>query len=118
MKLLAAKDVYEPAEDSFLLLDALESDSANLINFKPRIVLEVGPGSGIIISAIASFLKNSVYCLAADINPDACVVSKKTAELNDVNVRYFQYSKQCNFIFKLLFMKPVKFNRIRNNVSI
>ncbi|THH29739.1 hypothetical protein EUX98_g4447 [Antrodiella citrinella] len=34
--------VYEPAADTFLLLDALESDAAELKALKPRICLEIG----------------------------------------------------------------------------
>lgn len=42
---LAAKDyehVYEPAEDTFLLLDALEEDEKELKDLHPSISLEIG----------------------------------------------------------------------------
>lgn len=44
---LKAKDyehVYEPAEDTFALLDALEQDADQLKTSKPRICLEIGSG--------------------------------------------------------------------------
>lgn len=34
--------IYEPAEDTFLLLDALEQDMANLKELCPLVCLEIG----------------------------------------------------------------------------
>lgn len=35
-------DVYEPAEDTFALLDALEADAQRLRGARPRLCLEIG----------------------------------------------------------------------------
>ena len=45
---LKAKDyehIYEPAEDTFALLDALEQDAEELKSARPRICLEIGSAS-------------------------------------------------------------------------
>jgi release factor glutamine methyltransferase len=62
-------DVYEPAEDSFLLLDALESELQYLEKVQPSICVEIGPGSGIISAAIGSVFRSKIFVLSCDINP-------------------------------------------------
>lgn len=85
---LSAEDyaqIYEPAEDTFLLLDALEDDIAYLENLQPRICLEIGAGSGVIISALAKRFPESL-CLATDINMHACRATMRTAARNGAKV--------------------------------
>lgn len=53
--------VYEPAEDTFLLLDALEKSNVKLLN--PFICLEVGTGSGAIIVSLKKTLGLNCICL-------------------------------------------------------
>ena len=68
--------VYEPSNDSFLFLDALEQEMTTIINSKPRITLEIGSGSGIITSFLSKELKNRnyhIFSMCTDINSIVCM---------------------------------------------
>jgi release factor glutamine methyltransferase len=81
------KKIYPPSEDTFLLLDSLELELPNLLQNQPLICVEVGSGSGIIISALAKYLNYQSHgFLAIDINRFACDATKKTSLVNGVNV--------------------------------
>lgn len=79
-------DVYDPSEDSFLFLDALESEIDFLESLKPLNVAEIGSGSGIIITAVATILGDSCSFFATDINPEATKATIKTSRLNATSV--------------------------------
>ena len=80
-----SEDVYEPAEDTFLLLDALEADMDFLVQLRPLICLEVGTGSGIVLTSLATIIgKNAAY-LATDVNCKAACCSVETGLINGVN---------------------------------
>ncbi|PVU99622.1 hypothetical protein BB559_000535 [Furculomyces boomerangus] len=66
------KSVYDPSEDTFLLLDALENDAKYIQNLKPLTCLEIGTGSGIVTTFLAKILdtQQTIY-VATDINPMA-----------------------------------------------
>ncbi|KAK3087463.1 hypothetical protein FSP39_006238 [Pinctada imbricata] len=80
-----ANYVYEPAEDSFLFLDALQSDYEELKKSKPNICLEVGCGSGVCITFLAKMLgQQAAVYWCTDINPHAVCLAKKTAQQNGI----------------------------------
>jgi release factor glutamine methyltransferase len=69
-----SKDVYEPAEDTFLLAE-------NLVVDKNDVVLDVGTGCGI-LGILAA--KKARRVVAVDVNPHAVCCAKMNAELNGV----------------------------------
>ncbi|KAK6917700.1 Methyltransferase small domain [Dillenia turbinata] len=82
--------VYEPSDDSFALVDALLADRANLLEHHPTVVcMEVGCGSGYVITSLALMLAqegSGVDYFATDINPNAVRVTQETSEAHGVHV--------------------------------
>ena len=74
--------VYEPSEDTFLLLDALFADRAALR--ESRVIVEIGPGSGVVSTYLAKLTHNNV--LAVDVNEAACALTQRTAAANGARV--------------------------------
>jgi release factor glutamine methyltransferase len=68
-----AADVYEPAEDSYLLIDAARGEIAGS-NRRLRII-EIGTGSGIVTAAMMRDAPEHIYA-ATDISPHAVACAK------------------------------------------
>lgn len=87
---LTSKDyehIYEPAEDSFLFLDALEKDRDYILSLRPTICFEIGSGSGIVSTFLAKILgKESAFYFCSDINPTAASVTHLTGLQNNVDL--------------------------------
>ncbi|XP_062374079.1 methyltransferase N6AMT1 [Sardina pilchardus] len=80
-------DVYEPAEDSFLLIDALEQDANRLQLLRPTICLEIGCGSGVVSAFLATVTGPEALYLCTDVNPAAAECAAETAVCNGVSLQ-------------------------------
>lgn len=100
--------MYEPAEDTFLVLDALQQDLESIVHNRliclkniesssisagPLLVVELGSGAGLLTAAIAKALRDDVvsatfgaHYMAVDVNPAACEATAQTCLLNGVQV--------------------------------
>lgn len=83
--------VYEPAEDSFLLLDTLSSTSETgwlaerfPVSHPTPLVLEVGTGSGVVIAFLASNARvifgRDILSIGVDVNESACRATAMTVQ--------------------------------------
>ncbi|KAI1488698.1 hypothetical protein F5X96DRAFT_680279 [Biscogniauxia mediterranea] len=89
---VAYERVYEPAEDSFLLLDTLSSPSETAFlqrrfdassGSPAPLVVEIGPGSGVVIGFVhahagALFGRSDVLTGAVDVSAHACAATNET----------------------------------------
>ena len=75
--------VYEPSEDTFLLLDGLFAERAALRDLAPRTVAEIGPGSGVVSAYVSRLLAaQRPWQVCVDLNPKACDLTARTAKAN------------------------------------
>ena len=85
--------VYEPAEDSYLLLDTISSPTEIDFlrtrfpnNSDSPLMLEVGTGSGVVLAFVTAqaneiFGRSDVQTLGVDVNRFACLATRQTVEL-------------------------------------
>ncbi|GAM26300.1 hypothetical protein SAMD00019534_094750, partial [Acytostelium subglobosum LB1] len=82
------KDVYEPAQDSYLFIDSLKKDVEFIRRLKPTVAVEIGSGSGFVITYLSMLIQRElnthVHCMATDINPAATLVTTRTAQHNNI----------------------------------
>ncbi|GIL91019.1 hypothetical protein Vretimale_9467 [Volvox reticuliferus] len=91
-------DVYEPSDDTFLLVDVLQQHAEAWVNKWPRCCLELGSGSGYVIASLALLLRQlagpsfgwpaahprSCQLLAVDQSPAAVEATRTTLQAHKV----------------------------------
>lgn len=118
------ENIYEPSEDTFLLIDALEIELPFLKAKQPLICLELGSGSGIVISALSKYLNYQTHgFFAVDISKFACDATLRTRKANSVQVEILNMDLlsafKPNSIDLLVFNPPyvpTPSNPIENNI--
>jgi release factor glutamine methyltransferase len=100
LKIELHPDVYEPAEDSFLLAESMEVSKGDT-------VLDVGTGTGILALIAAGKAKR---VLGVDLNPEAVRLARRNAKTNGVlNVKFLEsdlFSKVSGKFNLIIFNPP------------
>ena len=105
------RDVYEPNEDTYLLIDALSLEIKEFGQNKMS-VLEVGVGSGAVITSVALLMqkngnKDSMF-IGTDINPLAIACAQRVAEINKVDIKFVEtkFADRLDEQFDVLIFNP------------
>ncbi|KAJ2234734.1 HemK methyltransferase member 2 [Coemansia sp. RSA 1722] len=108
--------VYEPAEDTYLLLDALENDRTEIQRQRPSVCVEIGSGSGCVSAFLGQVLDPyPALVLSTDINPAATEATRQTttntssaAVFEQCRTRFVQalVPRLCRCIDLLMFNPP------------
>uniref|UniRef100_A0A0N4ZKV3 Methyltransferase HEMK2 n=1 Tax=Parastrongyloides trichosuri TaxID=131310 RepID=A0A0N4ZKV3_PARTI len=76
--------IYDPSNDTFLLMDVLEKHKDELLKLKPLIVFEIGSGTGVVSSFLRELLKTIHFIsLTSDVNFNACLCTQETSKMNN-----------------------------------
>ncbi|TNJ26633.1 Glutamine methyltransferase [Giardia muris] len=98
------RHVYLPDEDTYLLIDAFST-----LESSPQAILEIGVGSGLVISHALQRYPEA-RGLGIDINPYALDMARRTAELNGVvdrlELRLESYDELSSETFDLILFNP------------
>lgn len=98
-KIATHVDVYPPAEDSFLLVDALADVwRSTLEASRPALVVELGTGSGYIACSNALLARaygcaTHTFTRASDVNENAVATARATFEAHDVPTNAYDVSR-------------------------
>ena len=94
------QNVYEPSEDTFVLLDALEQDLDRIKKHCNKLdsinALEIGTGNGVPITFLYQLVKSiskneqKIKITATDVNPIAIECAKETFARNSIETQDFQ----------------------------
>ncbi|KAJ4462127.1 putative S-adenosyl-L-methionine-dependent methyltransferase [Paratrimastix pyriformis] len=71
------------------MMDALCKEHSYIESIQPRVIAEIGCGSGVVISFLAKYF-HGVQCFCTDINSDAVRLAMQTAAMNGVSLEAAQ----------------------------
>jgi release factor glutamine methyltransferase len=74
--------VYPPSQDTFLLIDSIASDLEFIQTLNPGLVLEIGVGSGAVLTSLCMNKTLSSFFLGVDINPASTELARNTLLAN------------------------------------
>lgn len=112
-------DVYDPSEDTHLFLDVLEQEGKLILAGQPSTACEVGSGSGVLITALATILGTSCAYFSTDVNLSACQATRNTALLNQVHIESIRMNllDMFRYQFDLILFNPPYVVTDENEVS-
>ncbi|KAL0021541.1 hypothetical protein WJX77_006102 [Trebouxia sp. C0004] len=79
--------VYEPSDDSFALVDALQEQLPHIVHQAPYLCVEIGSGSGYVSCSLACLLQHhhcKTFCIATDVSPHAVNATRATLAAHQV----------------------------------
>jgi release factor glutamine methyltransferase len=81
-----SEHVYEPSDDTFLLMDVLKAEAPRIAASTPTVCLEIGSGSGAVTSSLFASLelRTPALFLCTDVNPRAAATTRATCALHGV----------------------------------
>ena len=90
--------VYEPSDDTFLMLDTIDQEASTIAQCQPSVVVEIGSGSGCLIVGLAQALVRHADRItpcrpnffASDISAAANAATAQTASANGIIVEVMQ----------------------------
>lgn len=83
-----SEHVYEPSDDTFLLMDVLKAEAPRLRARSLAVCLEIGSGSGAVTSSLFAslHLRTPALFLCVDVNPRAAATTRATCARNRVRI--------------------------------
>jgi release factor glutamine methyltransferase len=107
------KNVYEPAEDTFLLVDVLNLEKPELDKKKIENSIELGCGSGFVSCSFLKLLDNKVTHYCVDINESALSLTQGLLESCNLSAKVMRsdlFENLKSLKFDIIIFNPVSYS--------